>query len=208
MNGTRPFHSIVLLVVLITVETAVLAQPQFRPGNAQSLPPKVARMPGVVTFVPSASGGDQGIAVGVIPPLKQRYTDGAPVVIQVPGGVTTGGAQGPPEYAGLGFVEIRFAFPGGGNGEAASGGTYDYRGPNCIRTLADVILFATGRLADKQGRGIGDLFPNIGRLLCIPAAARLFVVLMCGQKTSFGKQPLGLRFHGSKESGTHASSAC
>jgi len=46
-------------------------------------------------------------------------------------------------------VEIRFAFPGGG--------AYDYRGPYCVRALADVILFATGRLADRQGLKIQEL---------------------------------------------------
>jgi hypothetical protein len=78
-------------------------------------------------------------------------------VINVPGGTSLGGVEGRPEYAGLGFVEIRFAFPGGGRGQNASGGTYDYRGPNCLRALADVIRFATGQLKDTQGRTVLDL---------------------------------------------------
>jgi len=57
----------------------------------------------------------------------------------------------------MGFVEIFFAFPGGGFGEERSGGTYDFRGTNCHRAFADVIRFATGRLTDRQGRKITDL---------------------------------------------------
>jgi hypothetical protein len=132
----------------------------LRPNDGQLPGPNALRGPGILTHIPSTVGGEQGIAVGVLPPLKPRYSNGAPVMIHVPGGVTTGGTEGRPEYAGLGFVEIRFAFPGGGSGEAASGGTYDYRGSDCIRALADVILFATGRLADKEDRKIQDLLAN------------------------------------------------
>lgn len=83
------------------------------------------------------------------------------MVIFVPGGVNMGGTQGRPEFAGLGFVEIRFAFPGGGRDEDASGGVYDFRGPNCLRALADVIRFAMGKIPDQQGRKIQDLVGNI-----------------------------------------------
>ncbi len=146
------------------VASAVLAAATFAVPPETSAQPspgaKPFRPPSVVTQIPSAAGGDQGIAVGVLPPLRPRYASGAPVVIHVPGGVATGGAEGRPEYAGLGLVEIRFAFPGGGRGEAVSGGVYDYRGPNCVRALADVIRFATGRLADRQGRRLQDLIPR------------------------------------------------
>ena len=150
-----------VLIGLLLCPGAATAQPPFRPGNRP--PPGLAgpRGPLVVTHIPSTAGGEQGIAVGVLSPLKSRFADGAPVLIHVPGGVATGSVDGRPEYAGFGFIEIRFAFPGGGRDAAASGGTYDLRGPNCIRALADVIRFATGRLADRQGRRIGQLVPNV-----------------------------------------------
>jgi hypothetical protein len=119
---------------------------------------------GVLTFIPSTVGGERGIAVRVLPPPKPRYDAGAPVAIHVNGGVAPGAAVGRPEFFGLGFVEIFFGFPGGGEGEAASGGSYDFRGPNCTRALADVILFATGRIADKQGRKIDDFAAGIKAL--------------------------------------------
>jgi hypothetical protein len=115
----------------------------------------------ILTHIPCNAGGDQGIAVGVLMPRQPRYTNGAPIAINVAGGVQAGSARGRPEYVGLGFVEMHFAFPGGGQGEERSGGTYDFRGPKCIRALADVIRFATGRIADKQGRRISDLSGSI-----------------------------------------------
>ena len=112
----------------------------------------------VFTHIPSSAGGEEGIAVGVLFPRQPRYTHGAPVAINVAGGMLPGGARGGLDYVGLGFVEIHFAFPGGGQGAAErSGGEYDFRGPKCIRALADVILFATGRIADKDGRRISEL---------------------------------------------------
>ncbi len=113
--------------------------------------------PWVRTFIPSSSAGGRGLAVGVVPPQTPRYKDGAPVAIFVPGGADRGAAEGRPDHAGCGFVQVRFAFPGGGRGEWTSGGTYDHRGSACIRALADVIRFASGRLVDTQGRRIGDL---------------------------------------------------
>ncbi|MCX7049079.1 MAG: hypothetical protein NTX50_26790 [Candidatus Sumerlaeota bacterium] len=111
--------------------------------------------------MPCETAGDRGVAVRVLAPKQARYDEGAPVVIHVQGGVQAGDAAGPPEYIGLGFVEIYFAFPGGGRGETASGGTYDYRGPKCVRALADVIRFATGRIACKDGRKIGDIVKDV-----------------------------------------------
>jgi hypothetical protein len=114
----------------------------------------------VFVRISSEAGGDSGIAVGVFLPTQARYGDLAPVVINVTGGVQAGSAGGRPEYAGHGFVEIHFAFPGGGQGDERSGGRYDFRGPACIRALADVIGFATGRTVDTAGRRIGDLLPG------------------------------------------------
>jgi hypothetical protein len=113
--------------------------------------------PGILVQVPSKVAGEEGIAVRVLTPRRSRYPEGAPVVVHVPGGVGPGAAAGPPEFAGLGFVELYFAFPGGGRGEAASGGVYDFRGPRSCRALADVLRFATGRARDRRGRTLEDL---------------------------------------------------
>lgn len=107
--------------------------------------------------IPSTAAGTEGVAASILIPPQPRFTNGAPVVINVTGGVQAGSARGRPEYVAHGFVEIHFAFPGGGVGDERSGGMYDFRGSNCIRALADVIRFATGRIADKDGRRIGEV---------------------------------------------------
>lgn len=112
-----------VVAMWLAVIAAARGQGQLGPGTPSGGPWN-HRVPRVLTHVPCPAGGERGIAVGVLPPVRPRYTDGAPVVIHVPGGGATGGTEGPPEYAGLGFVEIRFAFPGGGRGDGASGGTY------------------------------------------------------------------------------------
>jgi hypothetical protein len=125
----------------------------FREGG----PPSAQDFRRVLVRIPSAAAGRQGVAAEVLFPSRPRYEHGAPVVVQVAGGVLAGSARGVPEFVGDGFVQIHFAFPGGGDGDERSGGTYDFRGPACIRALADVIRFATGRAADADERRITDL---------------------------------------------------
>jgi len=147
------------------------ARPQAAPDLAAPERPSTQRRPGpligpeppnrVFVRIPSGAAGSEGIAASLLLPPRPRFSNGAPVVIQVAGGVQPGSARARPEYVGHGFVEIHFAFPGGGVGEERSGGTYDFRGPNCIRALADVIRFATGQLADSHGRRISELTRGI-----------------------------------------------
>lgn len=138
-------------------------------ANAQNEPPRREPPPRemagdfdrIFIRIPCAAAGAEGVAASVLIPRQARFTNGAPVVINVAGGVQPGNARGRPEYVRHGFVEIHFAFPGGGQGGERSGGKYDFRGTNCIRALADVIRFATGRLADKRGRRIGDVVRGV-----------------------------------------------
>ena len=115
----------------------------------------------MVTHVPSSAGGEEGIAVCIVAPAKPRYAAGAPVAIAVAGGHSAGNARSRMNVAGCGFIEVSFAFPGGGQGDASSGGMYDYRGSNCIEALRDVILFAVGKATDKQGRSIHELVGDV-----------------------------------------------
>lgn len=133
--------------LLLLGVAATAAQPKRLPAG----------FAGTFVRIPSIAAGAEGVAATLLIPQEPRYTNGAPVVIHVAGGVQAGSARGRPEYVGHGFVEIHFAFPGGGFGDERSGGTYDFRGPNCIRALADVIRFATGRIAGTEGRRIGEV---------------------------------------------------
>ncbi len=112
---------------------------------------------GAFVRIPSEAARPEGIAAMVYLPREGRYAEGVPVVIHVHGGVDAGGARGRSEYVGQGFAEIRFAFPGGGRGDERSGGNYDFRGPGCIRAVADVIRFAMGKIAATDGRRIGEM---------------------------------------------------
>lgn len=122
--------------------------------------------PGSFTvYVPSEAAPDGGVAVRVFYPAAggTRYPDGAPVSILVPGGHTQGGLrpEGPnPEVIAHGFIAVDFLMPGGESRDGArSGGTYDYRGPDCQRALADVIAYAQGRVRDQVGEAITDRLP-------------------------------------------------
>lgn len=130
---------------------------RLNPGGSRERPPGVLPLQSVFVRIPSAAAGEEGVAASFYVPGQARFTNGAPVVVVVNGGVEAGGARGRPEYVTRGFVELHFAFPGGGFGSERSGGKYDLRGPNCVRALADVIRFAAGRQADSQGQLIGQL---------------------------------------------------
>jgi len=133
-----------------------------RAGPQSGRPPLPPR--GVLTHIPSTAGGDQGIAVRIVAPSEPRYPGGAPVAIAVAGGHSAGNASSRMNVADHGFIEISFAFPGGGRAEAASGGTYDYRGPKSIEALRDVILFALGKTADTKGQKLSELIKGIRAL--------------------------------------------
>ncbi|MCF7848438.1 MAG: hypothetical protein K9M45_06270 [Kiritimatiellales bacterium] len=133
------------------------------PGNAadrgiQFMQP---RPEGILTHIPSPAGGETGIAVRITLPEKPRYKTGAPVAIAVSGGHSAGNATSRMGASECGFVEIAFAFPGGGRADASSGGIYDHRGANCVEALRDVILFSMDKITDNQGRRLSDLAGDI-----------------------------------------------
>lgn len=150
-------HVLFGLILALVAVTSIPATEE-RPGRIL-LPP--IRPRGILTHVPSTAGGREGIAVRIVLPQRPRYEAGAPVAISVAGGHSAGNATSRMNVAGCGFVEVSFAFPSGGQGDAKSGGTYDYRGPRCIEALRDVILFVMGKIADKQGRKMQDLAGDV-----------------------------------------------
>ena len=153
-----------LLAILLGATAKWAAgQPPRQPGNSrpqavigqpnQRTARPAIRSRGILTHVPSTVGDGRGIAVSVVPPERPRYENGAPVVIGVhPGPHDATGRLGVAE---CGFVELFFASTDFGKGP------YDFGGPDWILGLRDVILFALGRTADKDGRMIGDLTGDI-----------------------------------------------
>jgi len=140
------------------------AGPPLRQRAGEGAEQDSARFESAFLRIPSRAAGEDGVAASLLIPRQPRFSNSAPVIINVTGGVQAGNARGRPEYVGHGFVEIHFAFPGGGQGDERSGGTYDFRGPNCIRALADVIRFATARIAAKDGRFIGKITQGVNPL--------------------------------------------
>src|SRR5580658_5860230 len=134
-----------------------LAMPEMQDAIIKA--PPMAPEDSVSCYLPSESAPGRGLAINVIFPTRPRYPDGAPVVVVAPGGSGPDGLSFEMHAAQMGLVEVRFAFPGGSKGKFTSSGIYDYRGVECQKALRDVILFAHGRMLDKDGRKISDLVP-------------------------------------------------
>ncbi|MBX9772104.1 MAG: hypothetical protein K2X29_12075, partial [Candidatus Obscuribacterales bacterium] len=122
--------------------------------------PELVKEVSISTYVPSSVAPGKGLAVNVIYPESPRYSEGAPVVVVVPGGQRADGLVATTHSAQQGFAEVRFAFPGGGTEAFRSTGDYDSRGAICQIALKDVLLFALGKASDYQGRTINSLVPT------------------------------------------------
>lgn len=150
-----------LIVCFVLLATAASIMPLAYadiPPAALKTPPMVKEQ-SVSTFVPSEAAPGQGIAVNLIYSTRPRYKEGAPVVVVVPGGNHNHGLDSSIHAAQQGFIELRFAFPGGGKPGFASSGIYDNRGAKSQEALRDVMKFAAGVIDDYQGKKISDLLP-------------------------------------------------
>jgi hypothetical protein len=111
-----------------------------------------------LTYIVSETGG---IAVRIKSPVQARYAEGAPIAVYMPGGFDGVGIKNNINSGDLyeeGFIEIFFNFPGSGTGaEQSGGGPYDFRGPQSLIAARDVILFALGKLYDRNGNYLADL---------------------------------------------------
>ncbi len=142
---------------LISVSISAAASSDL-PAASLKVPPMVKEV-SVSTYVPSDSAPGQGLAVNLIYSHKARYKESAPVVVLVPGGNASQGLDFSMHSAQQGFVEVRFAFPGGGKPGFVSSGIYDNRGSKSQEALRDVLRFASGQISDHQNRKISDLLP-------------------------------------------------
>ena len=118
----------------------------------------------------SIPSDDGELAVRLYLPETTRYSEGAPVIIQIQGGyeekdLSTDFRDNED------MLIVTFLFHGvESNNGLKSDGTYDYRGEDSAAALRDVILFASGDLADTNGKLISELagFPvltnNVGAI--------------------------------------------
>lgn len=147
---------VTLLMSTSGCANAALAAGAELPPSSLKVPPMVKEN-SVSVYLPSDAAPGAGLAVNVIYPAKPRYKDGAPVVVVVPGGNQTSGLDFSTHAAQQGFIEVRFAFPGGGKKDFESSGIYDQRGHHSQEALRDVLKFAAGKLPDADGKTISDL---------------------------------------------------
>jgi len=111
-----------------------------------------------ITYVESEGIGR--IAVEVRSPAAPRFTDGAPIVVNVSGFFTgSSGFDHQLDPDALGAVYVTYLWPGKSDHRAgaSSEGTFDYGGRDCLAALRDVIRFATGEIADVDGRTLAEL---------------------------------------------------
>ncbi len=113
------------------------------------------------------------LAVRVYPPKgESRYEEGAPVLIWAAGGYEIKGLDSDLMDLNRDFVIVTYIYPGGEDTWAgrSSDGVYDDRGENCILALKDVLLFASGELADIDGDlidevvGVPVMTDNVGMI--------------------------------------------
>jgi len=115
------------------------------------------------------------ILVQVNLPKSARYTEGAPVLVSVPTFFT-------PEISGFralqglteltteeGFITMTLMYPGRSDGEGQSSeGEDDFGGPDSVKALKDVLLFAMGEKNNSDGyslkelSGIEPLYSDVG----------------------------------------------
>jgi hypothetical protein len=148
-----------LLPVCIVVMSLTL------PSSSLSLAPSSSSLVPIDIDLPSDSTGSPAgtLAVRVYTPMHghARYPEGTPVLIWGAGGFEAKGINHELPDSVDDIIIVTFVYPGGEDPWSGrqSDGVYDYRGPNCIAALRDVILYAAGELSDSQGRTIDDAVP-------------------------------------------------
>ncbi|MBX9669479.1 MAG: hypothetical protein K2X93_17790 [Candidatus Obscuribacterales bacterium] len=158
LQGERILIVILTMLVLVGTPIQCASALDLPPESIKTLP--LAKEESVSVYVPSEAAPEEGLAVNIIYPQQPRYKDGAPIAVIVPGGHGPNGLRFTMHAAQSGFVEVRFAFPGGGLKQFHSGGSWDERGVESQKALRDVLLFAHGEKTDKNGKHIGDLIPT------------------------------------------------
>jgi hypothetical protein len=110
------------------------------------------RIGGWITYVKSEGIGR--IAVHVQEPVEPRYSEGAPILVNVSGFFTaSSGFDFELDEDAVGAIYVTYLWPGRSDPRTGmqSEGTFDYGGPDCLRALRDVVRFATGEISNVDG---------------------------------------------------------
>lgn len=114
------------------------------------------------------------ILVQVTLPASPRYSEGAPIVVVVPTFFTPqmSGFRALTGLSGLteeGIISVTMMYPGRSDGDGkVSAGTDDFGGPDSVKALRDVLLFAMGEKNNSDGyslkqlSAVEPLYGNVG----------------------------------------------
>lgn len=112
-----------------------------------------------VVYVDSEDIGN--VAIRLTAPLLPRYSDGAPIIADIPTFFTPSAPsfKNSVDANGIGAMLLAYLWPGTSDPStgASSDGTYDYGGETSISALKDVLQFATGDLPNTAGYYIDEM---------------------------------------------------
>ena len=106
------------------------------------------------------SEGSGDIAVMIASPRTGRYPEGAGVVVIASPIFSTGeGFITKPDLTSLGLIQVSYLWPGQADAMTGlqSSGEFDYGGEQSSRVLRDVIRYASGLIADTNGRYLSSI---------------------------------------------------
>ncbi|MBN2082419.1 hypothetical protein JW859_09460 [bacterium] len=118
----------------------------------------------------AGTGGTLAVRIFAPDAGGEHFPDGAPVVVHVPGGTSSGSIRTGHEAGLEDYIEISFSMPGSGAVDEHSDGVFDDRGPLCHAALRDVLRYALGQTADTDGWTLDQrlaatpLYDNVGVL--------------------------------------------
>lgn len=152
-----------VLFVVFLVTGGILFFSFLYGGNDNSEPEKTHA--GELLYTHVFSEGIGNIAIRVELPIEPRYNDGAPIVVMAStwfvdkynSEYSTFHLEHDPTI--IGAISVTNLWPGKTDPETKiqSEGSYDYGGPDCIRSLRDTILFAGGNKPNIDGYYITEL---------------------------------------------------
>jgi len=155
------FCGAVLLLIVAATAFIFLTQPSLYEGVELEIgqAPDGRYFADFFIYSESTGSPDGKLAVRAYIPEEGRHNGEAPIVITGAGGFDEGGMDNRLPEEGNDFVMITFMFPGGTDEYSgrASEGEYDYRGPDSMMALRDVILFASGELMATNGESLEQL---------------------------------------------------
>ncbi len=121
---------------------------------------------GAVDFLLAVEELDDPILVRAFYPSERgaRYSTGAPVLVDLPGGWGAGDLTPPVAERTVtdhGYVAVEVLLPGGQDRSSgiSSGGDFDYRGAGSMAAIREAILFAGGVKRDSEGVLLTDVIP-------------------------------------------------